>query len=504
MSETKGAQLFSIDVDAHLNKAAAHTFGSASHYPVELVRAAIGRGAGVVEVHISRNQVRVIDDGKGIDAASLETLMCLLTPSQPEALKEEAVEAVQTRKGYGLLALFAPSPLKISIENVSSKGKTRIVSQRGKVKTSYDCTILCGTSITLITATHRDIAREKHILTVYCRSVSREIRLNNRLISRSPRLSDQMASLEMTRSELIPTGSIGVPHKGDLIRIRLMDREIPYRFVTLPPYKGYLYDSVIEFTGDINREIREHLSGYAFRLYKWLCTKYATTTPGIQARIEELVFAHCKSTGDTSLLSHFAPFKEYRSSQRYSLPQIIRETADSQVFAVSSKREWQRYNTFGKVVLSLTREQADFLINSRNIPIHFLPPVFRREKRLRGLLFKLGVAFRRMVLFFLPRPFKRSVLSQSQLTPGEVVFLQGINRYLSGQDNRLLSIDRGMEAVMIASRGPFPSLSGVKKKSPGSRYLYIRRNHSLVKRAVAEVQKNPHNIEIFLPLLLPG
>ena len=28
--------LFSIDVDAHLRKAASHTFGSAAHYPVEL------------------------------------------------------------------------------------------------------------------------------------------------------------------------------------------------------------------------------------------------------------------------------------------------------------------------------------------------------------------------------------------------------------------------------------------------------------------------------------
>ena len=33
---TANTTLFSIDVDAHLKKAASHTFGSPSHYPVEL------------------------------------------------------------------------------------------------------------------------------------------------------------------------------------------------------------------------------------------------------------------------------------------------------------------------------------------------------------------------------------------------------------------------------------------------------------------------------------
>ena len=39
-NDNSNPQLFSIDVEAHLSKAASHTFGSSAHYPVELVRAA--------------------------------------------------------------------------------------------------------------------------------------------------------------------------------------------------------------------------------------------------------------------------------------------------------------------------------------------------------------------------------------------------------------------------------------------------------------------------------
>ncbi|MCP4218808.1 MAG: hypothetical protein GY765_29520, partial [bacterium] len=144
--------LFSIDVDAHLQKAASHTFGSPSHFPVELVRAALKRGADVVSVEIGRNRIRVVDNGNGFGEADIETLNCILDPARSTAHKEAAIEALQNRSNYGLLAIFAPSPLRIHIENalLGSSGTT-IVTHGGHLEVLPHSSHGPGTSITLTT-----------------------------------------------------------------------------------------------------------------------------------------------------------------------------------------------------------------------------------------------------------------------------------------------------------------------------------------------------------------
>lgn len=510
--------LFSIDVEAHLKKAASHTFGSLSHYPVELVRAALRREARQVDVRISRGRIQVTDNGTGLDEASIKTLTCLLDPARSTEAKEAAVESLQTRSGFGFLALFAPSPEKILVENVTDLGKKRVLFHKDQLHKVNTCSLNVGTRITLFVSRLRDTAMEKRTLRIYCQSVQRDIRLNNRIISRRPLLAGthQMATLRIKGSPQLSHGAIGVPHTGDLCRLRLLDMGIPYRYVTLPPYKGFIFEAAVEYTGkdtntynvEITGSLLNHLVEYTFRLYQWLCRHHVEAPPTLQARIEELIFTHHRLTkltrgsqedpASASLMEHFAPFKMFRSSHTLTLPQMIRKSRTSPIFAVPRHKEQLRYNTLGKTVLSLTREQADFLVNQEQLPITFLAPVFQKQKRFPALFYALKKGSKRFIFRFfrfLLTPSREKILTLDQLTPVEQLFLLSLNNHLSRQIG---------SAVLVVSKGPFPAIPPKKNKEGGisSGPLLIMRDHPLVRKAVQAVQTDTASVELFAPLLM--
>lgn len=476
---------FSIDVDAHLKKAAAYTFGSSSHFPVELVRAALRRGAGQVDVESSARRVTIKDDGGGLDKEWLDTLLRLLEKSIGVEEKETAVERVQETEGYGLLALFAPSPERIILENVSPMGKCKITYERGQARKSNECGIARGTSITLYTATHRDLAREKQILEVYCQGVSCTIRLNGNVISGGSLLSNQLGTMEITSSKFLSSGVIGVPAEGDLCRVRLLDQGIPYRYVTLPPYKGFIFDAAVEISGELTRGVMNHLSVYSQRLYKWLCGKYASATPAWRVRIEELMFTHFRLTGDVSLYGEFAPFKVYGETAYLNLDEVMGEAENGSIYAVPRNKEKMRYHTGGRRVLSLTREQADFLINRQNLPVTFLSPQFQKEKKWSARFYRFKKMLKRLIMALLPKPSGKKILQRHQLTEPEITFLEVLS-------NRIKK-----EIVMVSSSGPFPAV-----RSRQNNGLLVRRNHRLVKKAVKVVAKDVCNIDLFIGLII--
>jgi hypothetical protein len=361
---------------------------------------------------------------------------------------------------------------------------------------------------------------EKKILRVYCRSVQQDIRLNNRIISRRPLLADshQMATLRIKDSPQVSYGAVGVPHTGDLCRLRLLDMGIPYRYVTLPPYKGFIFEAAVEYTGkdsetyniEITGSLLDHLVEYVSRLYQWLCRHHDGASPTLRARIEELMFTHHglsrlrrssredPAPASVSLMEHFAPFKVFRSAHTLTLPQIVRKNRTSALFAVPRHKEHLRYNTLGKTVLSLTREQADFLVNREQLPITFLAPVFQKQKRLPTLFYALKNGFKGFLFRFfrfLLTPSREKILALDQLTPVEQLFLLSLNNHLSRQIG---------SAVMVASGGPFPAIPPKKSKEDGisSGPLLIMRDHPLVRKAVRAVQIDTGSVELFAPLLM--
>jgi hypothetical protein len=487
--------LFSIDVDAHLKKAASHTFGSHAHYPVELVRAALRRGAFRVEVQISRDRIRVWDNGSGLDAAGMETLTRLMDPAQPAAVKENAVENLQTREGMGLLALFASNPEEIILENAAIPGKKRFRFHKNRFQADSSCPSLPGTFGTCVSlmGSRRDYGREKQLLEAFCRSVPRDLRLNNHPLGRQPLLVNQMAVMKLPSSSHAAGGSVGIPQAGTICHIRLLDQWIPWHHFTLPVQKGFIFDAAVETVNELTVDLIAHLCDYARQLYTWLSRRFDSTPPGYRERIEELLFNHCRLTGDDSLMRHFSPFNIYGSQRALNLNQVRQKAGEGYLYAVPRKKDRLRYNTGGKTVLSLPREQADLLINHLNIPVTFLNPVSRRPNPLPSYAHALKKGFKRLVLRLLPTP--NNILPSAKLDKDELAFLVALLRHF-----------HDFRVFMVASRGPFPSVLERIKPREENKYnrqrLFIRRDHPLVKKAVAAVRKDPRNIEIFVPLLV--
>ncbi|UCH94520.1 MAG: hypothetical protein JSV88_30220, partial [Candidatus Aminicenantes bacterium] len=397
------------------------------------------------------------------------------------------------------LAIFAANPEEILVENSSSSGKIRLYLNRDRFKKSapVNSSSAAGTGITIMSS-HRDVNREKQLLEVFCRSVSREVRLNNRSIGGQSFLFGQMAAIKLLPSKHagVFLGQIGIPQTGENCHFRFLDQGIPWHHFTLPPQKGFIFDAAVETVGEVTGELIDHLCQYAHRLYQWLCQRYTTASPVIRDRIEELLFTHCRLSGDESFVLQFAPFKIFNSRRSLNLSQIRVKAAAGSLYAVPVTKDRLRYNTAHKTVLSLTREQADFLINHLHIPITFLNPGAYRENPLPKIWYTWKKRIKRFIVYLLPAPKK--VLKTDQLTKSEELFIVTLLRYLSRQGELRGSHDAEPQVLLIPSRGPFPSIPLKRNKKE----LLIRRDHPVVKKAIRAVQTDPRNIEIFVPLLI--
>ena len=115
-------QLLDIDVDAELRKLCERSFRSPQHYPVELVRSALARGARRVLVEIKRDRVVVDDDGEGLRRAQRDALSVLLDRRASASARQAAVPELERPVGLGLLASLAPAPRLVIIESAGGDG----------------------------------------------------------------------------------------------------------------------------------------------------------------------------------------------------------------------------------------------------------------------------------------------------------------------------------------------------------------------------------------------
>ena len=500
----KDSNLFSIDVDSHLKSVATHTFSSLSHYPVELVRAALKRGASQVHVLLNANKIEIKDDGSGLNSQSINILNTLLDLTSPDASKEEAVEWIQLNSEHGLLAIFSPSPEKVLIENCSVSGSVNISYHKGVLKKTEPKHHQRGTRIILFPKCHRDVHQEEEILISYCKFVQKDIFLNKTLISGNPLFTDYIASIRIDNLKYRITGELAIPKTGNTCRLKLLNMGIPYRHLKYHYQQGFVFNAAIECSGELTHHILDRLISYAHKIYLWLAKNYNNASPSIQERIEELIFTHYKITGDTSLVENFFPFKVFKSRRPLSLANILQQAALSPILAIPRDKEHLTYHIGQQRILSLTREQADLLINLHNVPITFLSP----WKKKRGWLLKqLFSGIKKLVksifFLFIPDPANKKILSPSQMTSAEQFFLQTLNRYLSANIKSLNLYADTLTAVLIFSSGPYPSIPiRNRKSSKQDQTLFIRQKHPLVQKAIEVLKQDPQNIEILVPLLV--
>lgn len=504
----KNDTIFSIDVDAHLEKTASHFFGSAGHYPVEMVRAALRRGAARVDVLLTRERIRVRDDGKGLDSREIETLVHLLDPGQAAEIKEAAVESLQTHEGMGLLAIFVPSPADILVETFSAEGQKRLHLGKHGFSQADRCSFspvtetgsIYGTVLTLVSS-KRDHLQEKKLLEAFCRSVPRDIRINRQPVGGQPLLTQQLGMLKLKPLTAYKTetngGIIGIPRSGTICHVKLLDRAIPWHHFTLAAQKGFIFDAAIETTGGVTRQLVDDLCRYAEQLYHWLTKQYNTASANWQDRIEELLFTHCRLTGDETLLNKFPPFRVFSSPEgtdpAFNLVKVRDLARSGSLYAVPRKKERVRYNTGSKTVLLLPREQADLLINHLNIPIDFLNPIVKRYNPVPGLWYTFKKNLKRR-FNFLPAPQK--TLSSNQLTNLERQFLSALIRYFAKPGAPMTA----GHFAMVPGRGIRPIILVRNKKEAGPPTILIRRYNPLILRAIRAVESDPRNIDLFIPL----
>jgi hypothetical protein len=104
------ADLLSVDADAHLQKLAACMFPTPAQLPVELVRAALKRGAAAIDLQVRNRCLIISDNGSGIGDSQWLSLACALDSSRGAADRENAIASLQSEAspGIGLLAVSKP------------------------------------------------------------------------------------------------------------------------------------------------------------------------------------------------------------------------------------------------------------------------------------------------------------------------------------------------------------------------------------------------------------
>ena len=125
--------LLSIDVDAHLKKLAGHTYKSPLHYPVELVRSALRRGADRIRIRLDKRHVRIRDNGAGIPLKQIDALADILEADLDPDRRERAILNLQREEGLGLLAILTPTPRRLRIETLTAGRRHRIHLQNRRL-----------------------------------------------------------------------------------------------------------------------------------------------------------------------------------------------------------------------------------------------------------------------------------------------------------------------------------------------------------------------------------
>lgn len=521
--------LLSIDVDAHLKKLAANTFGSKYHYPVELVRLSLQRGADLVEVKLKPDRVEIRDNGRGITKKELELLRELPAPNRPVRERELAIESLKIPPGIGLLAIFSPAYSRILIENATGEDKRTLLIEGRKVKESSSCSLESGTRIAIFRKGD-NINKEKSILLDYCRAVPEEIILNGKalekkhLLTPPPMVSLRIPcesmlkkqtfssilsgkefpvpswaagatrTLKLEASPHIGDGVVGVPLKGDLCKIWLLDQGIPYYHTSIRPYKGFIFSAAVEFQGEVNKDLLNRLTEPVTRLYYWMAQRYEGYPESYRERVEELLFKHYRVSADNKMINCFSPFKVLNSPARLSLSQVTRKAAAGVLYAVPENENTKRYDTGGAVTLSLSRNQVDFLINHLGIPLSFHAPVKHRH-HYSGIFHKLIKKLKYIISRMLTAGKK--IIDSSELNPEEAPFIDDVGRYLSARSTEFDGLLPGIEieTAIINARGLNP---GVMKPP----LLLINRKHPLVRKAIRAHQQDPRSIEFAVYLFL--
>ena len=492
--------ILSIDADAHLEKLTTHTYRSPAHYPVELVRLALKRGASRISVLINRRKIEIRDNGRGIDTIRMEKLKTLMESEISPEEKEQVIIDLQETEGIGLLSLFSPSPSAVVIENTGQfhaqnlRFENRSLREFDTRKTgNHQGPVETGTRMVIYRKGSR-ADQEIDTLREYCRGVRADLELNGEKIGNKSVIRHVLVSLNLNPPESPLKGEMGIPMRGDVCHIWMLEQGIPVSRRVIAPWRGFLFDAALETSQELTGKMLDGLLGDINRLYHYLIEQFSRLPRGYQHRVEELVFKHHRLSGESKLVDYLPTFHLHDASEPLTLKQLRNLSRSTSLFAVPQEQDVSRYDVTGKTVLLLSQQQIDYLVNHSPVTLQFLNPVNHHSLGIRlwyGLLEKW-----QRLLSRLPAPGVKMV-SISHLNQDERLFEDLLQKDMASRSTSPDNPFRVDEVHFIEGRGLLPWRINKHTRENGNP-LYrclLRRKHPLIKKAVRSAREDPENMD---------
>lgn len=496
------ADLLSVDADAHLQKLAACMFPSPAQLPVELVRAALKRGAAAVDLQVRNGHLTIRDNGSGISGSQWLSLACAFDSGRGAADRDKAIAALQSEAspGIGLLAVSLPGSLSIKIETAGSEGKRTMHIEAGRVRQLDSCPLDIGTRISISRNQGRAEA-EKKLIRELCAAVPQDIALNGRNLERKPLLRRTLA--QRLTTDPGPGGipaTVAIPARGDVCRIWLLDQGIPWQAFTCASYHGLVFEAALESAAPPSSTFFSMLAEAAGRLYQWLAEHYLSYPEKYQARIEELLFKKARLGGDLHLLSAFTPFRLWRSQRRLNLEEVGRKAKKEILYALPHDNDPGLVLSRHAQALLLTPLQKDFLLNHMHMPLVTPAPAMGTAGKLNRLF---SCCWRTMMRLTAALPHRGvRVLAADQIEVEENCLCRELESHWRRQQFRQApgGPPWPLTVVMVGGRGLAPAFW---LQTGHGGVLHLRRKHPLIRQALHCLRRNPDNSELVFAALAP-
>jgi len=497
---TRLAGFLSVDVDAQLRKLPSRRFRSVHHYPVELIRGALVRGAAQVRIDISREKVEIVDDGGPLNSTLFKSLCDAFDVTLPDEQRERALGYFEGGSGLEVLAAFAPNPRRVIMEVSVENGRERVEFVRKKPP-RMELPIADRGNRIVIYRRGSKVGKEREAIVEHCSFARARVFLDGKMISTGrPEEALGMATLEAEKLGG-RAGALWIPTSGDTCRVWLLDHGVRRRQLVLSARSGYVFHAALEGSEPPDAVCLRGLADETAKLYEMLAKRYRPLPGRMKRRIEELFFKHHRMAGASKMVEAFAPFRSIPGGQYHTLAQLRAEEEAGKLYAVKAGARLEQYDTTSHPVFVLSDSQWDFLSQEVGLNLRIPPRVLRGQGALRGAIEERVLRAGEWLARLMAGPIKP--MPREALERDEEMLLVHVRKQILGNKFHLPSVASasGINIFMVDRKGRRPALTFVDGQTV---HFAIFRRHPLVEAAAEAIRKDKKSIRLVLAMLTEG
>jgi hypothetical protein len=491
--------LFDIDVAAEIRKLAGRRFRTRGDWAVELVRHVASLRPATIEVRVSRGSLRVSHDGEGLLGAALKRLAAVFDPRRADAVRHEALVALEREHGLGLLAPFSVEGARVTIEGVVDGLPRGLEFRPGRPPRAVFCDRAEGFSITVRGAGRRP-AVEKRLLREACRHSLRPIFVNGERINRGLVLDGCLVQVDLQNPRL--QAAVGLPLDSDLTRITRLRHGVLVEEVVRAAVNGMVFHAVADEKTDDLDATWNTLRRAARKLYETLSHRLPEINAELRPRVVRLLIDRFVHTREASLLLGAPLFPRVGGKAPLDLESVRRLAAVGRVHALAPEESARGFDVEGREVLRLSGYERRFL--ERELAARLAAPPRRAEGVGLGsgparFLRERWGAFRRAFGGGPGRP-----VPDQALDPAELGFVEALRAEVrSGAFSLADDIDNPFHVGVRFADGQRRPLVRVARADERVEFR-VARGHPLVEHCVEAVDDDPSWIYPALILLADG